>query len=55
MEEWEKYFAETPAPRGYDLACAQLEGFCQQHVGKTPIALITSGGTTVPLERNTVR
>ncbi|XP_047498894.1 phosphopantothenate--cysteine ligase-like isoform X1 [Penaeus chinensis] len=55
MEEWEKYFAETPAPRCYDLARAQLEGFCQQHVGKTPIALVTSGGTTVPLERNTVR
>ncbi|XP_042223232.1 uncharacterized protein C4B3.18-like isoform X1 [Homarus americanus] len=55
MDEWEQYFAENPAPRGYDVSCAQLEAFCQLHVNRNPIALVTSGGTTVPFERNTVR
>ncbi|KAK8742483.1 hypothetical protein OTU49_001908 [Cherax quadricarinatus] len=55
MDEWEQYFAENPAPRGYDISCAQLEAFCQVHVNRNPIALVTSGGTTVPFERNTVR
>ncbi|MPC17985.1 Phosphopantothenate--cysteine ligase CAB2 [Portunus trituberculatus] len=55
MEEWEEYFAQNPAPRGHIQNCAQMEAFCQHHVGHHPIALVTSGGTTVPLERNTVR
>lgn len=55
MEDWEEYFAQNPAPRGHNENCAQLESFCQHHVGRHPIALVTSGGTTVPLERNTVR
>lgn len=55
MEEWEEYFAQNPAPRGHIQNCAQMEAFCQRHVGHHPIALVTSGGTTVPLERNTVR
>lgn len=55
MEEWEEYFAQNPAPHGHSQNCAQMEAFCQRHVGHYPIALVTSGGTTVPLERNTVR
>lgn len=55
MEEWQEYFAKNAAPRGYDVACAQMEAFCQMHVGRRSIVLVTSGGTTVPLERNTVR
>ncbi|XP_050739015.1 uncharacterized protein LOC127009714 [Eriocheir sinensis] len=55
MEDWEEYFTQNPAPRGHNDNCTQLESFCQHHVGRHPIALVTSGGTTVPLERNTVR
>lgn len=53
--EWEKYFSETPAPKDFENSSRQMEAFCQLHVGKNPIALVTSGGTTVPLEQNTVR
>ncbi|KAG0710393.1 hypothetical protein GWK47_022891 [Chionoecetes opilio] len=55
MEEWEEYFAQNPAPPGHSHHCGDMEAFCQRHVGHHPIALVTSGGTTVPLERNTVR
>ncbi|XP_076034968.1 phosphopantothenoylcysteine synthetase isoform X3 [Oratosquilla oratoria] len=55
MEEWEKYFAEAPAPPEFEDVCKRLEEFCLYNAGKKPIVLVTSGGTTVPLEQNTVR
>ncbi|XP_066963876.1 phosphopantothenate--cysteine ligase [Macrobrachium rosenbergii] len=56
MDDWEKYFAEHPAPAHHAVACEEMKAFCQKHVNeKRNIALVTSGGTTVPLERNTVR
>ncbi|KAK3865323.1 hypothetical protein Pcinc_022446 [Petrolisthes cinctipes] len=55
MEEWEQYFLRNPAPQGFNASCDRLKKFCRQHAGHHPIALVTSGGTTVPLERNTVR
>ena len=55
MEEWEKFFAETPTPKEFQKNTELLKKFVLDHSGKNPIVLVTSGGTTVPLERNTVR
>ena len=49
-----QFFANEPAPPDLAEAEAQLKAFVALHVGK-PIVLVTSGGTTVPLEVNTVR
>lgn len=55
MEEWELFFSQTPKPEDFDKICEQLEDFCLFHKGQRNLILVTSGGTTVPLERNTVR
>ncbi|KAI8054524.1 DNA/pantothenate metabolism flavoprotein [Syncephalis plumigaleata] len=50
------YFEENPAPRNLAAHEASVEAFVQQHLGTgRRVALVTSGGTTVPLEVNTVR
>jgi hypothetical protein len=47
------------AERTHDLddLLAQVRAFVEQHGGVEgrPVALVTSGGTTIPLEKNTVR
>ncbi|KAE8983668.1 hypothetical protein PR003_g23820 [Phytophthora rubi] len=52
----EQYFVHTTAPKWGDERREQVEAFLDHHrvVGKC-VAVVTSGGTTVPLERNTVR
>ncbi|KAL4087094.1 hypothetical protein PRIC1_012994 [Phytophthora ramorum] len=52
----EAYFHRTEAPKWADERREQVEAFLDHHrvVGKC-VAIVTSGGTTVPLERNTVR
>ncbi|KAF1781623.1 AP complex, mu/sigma subunit [Phytophthora cactorum] len=52
----EEYFLKTTAPKWADERREQVEAFLDHHrvVGKC-VAVVTSGGTTVPLERNTVR
>ncbi|KAG3117227.1 hypothetical protein PI124_g11770 [Phytophthora idaei] len=52
----EEYFLKTMAPKWADERREQVEAFLDHHrvVGKC-VAVVTSGGTTVPLERNTVR
>ncbi|KAE9306065.1 hypothetical protein PF008_g21559 [Phytophthora fragariae] len=52
----EEYFVDTTAPKWGDERREQVEAFLDHHrvVGKC-VAVVTSGGTTVPLERNTVR
>ncbi|ETI39836.1 hypothetical protein F442_14432 [Phytophthora nicotianae P10297] len=52
----EEYFLKTTAPKWTDERREQVEAFLDHHrvVGKC-VAVVTSGGTTVPLERNTVR
>ena len=51
-EEGEKFFTENLPPAHYDASKSKVEKFCaaQQTRG---IVLVTSGGTTVPLELNT--
>jgi len=54
--EWKEFFESNPAPPNLATRKQQLEKFCcQQSIEGRPIALVTSGGTTVPLELNTVR
>lgn len=51
-----EYFRRTTAPKGEEQRRERVEAFLDHHriVGKC-VAVVTSGGTTVPLERNTVR
>ncbi|KAH7176469.1 DNA/pantothenate metabolism flavoprotein [Dactylonectria macrodidyma] len=50
------YFAGNPAPKGLAAHTALARGFIAAHgAAGRRVVLITSGGTTVPLERQTVR
>lgn len=55
-EEEDAYFSTNPAPRNLDAHVEQARSFIttHAHVGRR-VVLITSGGTTVPLEKQTVR
>jgi len=48
------YFASSTEPKRLPAARESLGDFVQRHTERR-IALVTSGGTTVPLEKNTVR
>ena len=50
----EAYFASSTEPNHLPAARESLRDFVQRHAERR-IALVTSGGTTVPLEKNTVR
>lgn len=53
---WEEFYAKTPKPSDIDGNENLIKKFTEQHAkNNTKIALVTSGGTTVPLEHNTVR
>ncbi|ODQ65788.1 putative phosphopantothenoylcysteine synthetase [Nadsonia fulvescens var. elongata DSM 6958] len=56
ISDEDRYFATNPAPEYLSQVVEQINEFIQFHqsTGKR-IALVTSGGTTVPLENNTVR
>ncbi|KAA0203636.1 hypothetical protein HAZT_HAZT007706 [Hyalella azteca] len=54
--DWEIFYKQTFPPLEFDNVCERLRRWCQYHAAhKHKVALVTSGGTTVPLERNTVR
>jgi len=55
-DEFESFFISNPAPEDFPEAHKKIEAFCrsQEAVGR-PMVLVTSGGTTIPLEVNTVR
>lgn len=53
-----RYFTENPAPKALSKHEALVREFVDYHISTNPdirIALVTSGGTTVPLENQTVR
>ena len=51
-----EYFETNPKPRGLDRHGKLARAFIEQHADeKRRVALVTSGGTTVPLENQTVR
>ncbi|XP_063635530.1 phosphopantothenate--cysteine ligase [Cydia splendana] len=53
---WEEFFALHLPPTDFEDNRSLLKEFCSRHARQgTRIALVTSGGTTVPLEHNTVR
>ncbi|KAF7551150.1 hypothetical protein G7046_g7795 [Stylonectria norvegica] len=50
------YFSQNPAPRNLNAHTALAHGFITAHAAAgRRVVLVTSGGTTVPLERQTVR
>ena len=50
------YFSSNPPPKALPQHTAAAEAFIRQHAASgRRVVLITSGGTTVPLEKNTVR
>jgi len=50
------YFATNPPPASLDRQSAIARAFIEQHAKQNrKVALVTSGGTTVPLENQTVR
>ncbi|XP_071444595.1 phosphopantothenate--cysteine ligase [Hetaerina americana] len=55
MSRWEEFYESLPPPDGFDDAKQRLHEFCKRLGAKNKIVLVTSGGTTVPLEHNTVR
>ncbi len=55
---FDDYFHKNPAPKSLSKHQALTREFIQYHLENSPnrrIALVTSGGTTVPLENQTVR
>ncbi len=48
------FFSEEPSPSALPLISSLVKEFISLHSSR-PVALVTSGGTSVPLERNTVR
>ena len=50
------YFCHNPPPKDIDETVALARSFIQQHASASRrVVLVTSGGTTVPLEQRTVR
>lgn len=55
-KEWGTFFSENPPPADIVAIKHRMTDFCHKHAENgTRIVLVTSGGTTVPLEHNTVR
>ena len=57
MEEFDRFFEEIPQPKNYADIQRDLTDFCRPHAQSEDlkIVLVTSGGTTIPFEKNTVR
>ncbi|XP_076332794.1 phosphopantothenoylcysteine synthetase isoform X3 [Tachypleus tridentatus] len=52
----EEFYRENPEPRNISSVRNEINEFCEKHRREQlPVVLVTSGGTTVPLEHNTVR
>uniref|UniRef100_A0A023F7M8 DNA/pantothenate metabolism flavoprotein C-terminal domain-containing protein n=1 Tax=Triatoma infestans TaxID=30076 RepID=A0A023F7M8_TRIIF len=54
MSNFESFFSSNPSFPGFERNQELLNSFCKKNENHK-IVLITSGGTTVPLEKNTVR
>jgi len=54
--EWSTFFANSKPPENYDLSLGQMKEFItHNHNAGNKLVLVSSGGTTVPLESQTVR
>ncbi|KAH6931382.1 hypothetical protein HPB50_024002 [Hyalomma asiaticum] len=55
-EQWDAFFCATKPPADFDEQKRRIDEFCSAFADTDDrVVLITSGGTTVPLEHNTVR
>ena len=56
MADWQEYFSKSRPPSNIDEAKRTIQDFASKHhqFGRK-VVLVTSGGTTVPIESNTVR
>lgn len=55
-EQWDAFFCATKPPADFDEQKRRIDEFCSAFADTDErVVLITSGGTTVPLEHNTVR
>uniref|UniRef100_A0A1B6EB29 DNA/pantothenate metabolism flavoprotein C-terminal domain-containing protein n=2 Tax=Clastoptera arizonana TaxID=38151 RepID=A0A1B6EB29_9HEMI len=54
MELWEKFYESNAVPENFEISKQKLKDFSKKHVNSR-IVVVTSGGTIVPLEHNTVR
>jgi len=52
-ESWEVFFNRNPPPKNFTENEEKIANFCQKSTKN--LVLVTSGGTTIPLETNTVR
>ncbi|XP_059483553.1 phosphopantothenate--cysteine ligase [Neocloeon triangulifer] len=53
---WEEFYLRNAAPSDLESRKKEIQSFCQKfEPSDLRVVLITSGGTTVPLEHNTVR
>lgn len=56
VSAWEDFYAKHPPPQDLEQNETALKEFTKKHLDEgNKVVLITSGGTTVPLEHNTVR
>jgi len=53
-QNWDEFFTDNPAPIKFSVSEEIIRNFISAHPNQ-PLCLVTSGGTTVPLEVNTVR
>ncbi|GFS35258.1 phosphopantothenate--cysteine ligase [Nephila pilipes] len=55
-KEWKKFYDENPPPKGLLEIKTLISNFCNYHISmERNVVLVTSGGTSVPLEHSTVR
>lgn len=52
---WEEFYATHLPPADFEDNRQLLKEFCERNKVQNKIVLVTSGGTTIPLEHNTVR
>lgn len=51
----DNYFQSNPEPKDLARHVSLTRDFVKFHAGRHRVVLVTSGGTTVPLEKRTVR
>ncbi|KAL5606323.1 hypothetical protein BROUX41_002740 [Berkeleyomyces rouxiae] len=55
-QQEDQYFSQNPPPKNLEAITAQAAAFINEHAAASRrVVLVTSGGTTVPLEKQTVR
>ncbi|CAG0884274.1 unnamed protein product [Darwinula stevensoni] len=54
--DWEDFFSATPVPTELERVEKEASDFVRYHLSRgKPVALVSSGGTAIPIELNTVR